>query len=183
MEGNGVTLVGFITLIIVHLKTKRIFFVVILLLTLTTLHRMQSIIIFTLLGSVSAFLPPAPLVVSSPTILNANELDIGVTAPLGLFDPLNLIRDAPEKFERRRAVERKHGRIAMVAVVGNLIHNAGIELPGMISPSQGIAFHDIPDGFKGLFAVPAAGLFQILLVAGFMEVAIWPANNYSGDYG
>lgn len=152
-------------------------------LTLTTLHRMQSIIIFTLLGSVSAFLPPAPLVVSSPTILNANELDIGVTAPLGLFDPLNLIRDAPEKFERRRAVERKHGRIAMVAVVGNLIHNAGIELPGMISPSQGIAFHDIPDGFKGLFAVPAAGLFQILLVAGFMEVAIWPANNYSGDYG
>ena len=74
----------------------------------------------------SAFMAP----VSAPrsSVLNVNELEIGVTEPLGLFDPLNQQVLAPEKFERRRAVERKHGRIAMVAVVGMLVHNAGIEL-------------------------------------------------------
>jgi len=90
---------------------------------------------------------------------------------------------SPEKFERRRAVERKHGRIAMVAVVGMLVHNAGIEFPGYISPSNNVAFADIPDGFSGLFSVPTLGLLQIFLVAGIMETAFWPANDYSGDYG
>jgi len=35
----------------------------------------------------------------------------------------------------------------------------------MLSPSQGIAFHDIPDGFEGLFAVPALGLAQVSSVS------------------
>jgi len=117
------------------------------------------------------------------TSLAVNELEIGVTAPLGVFDPFNQLELYPEKFERRRAVERKHGRIAMVAVVGMLVHNAGIELPGMLSPSEGIAFSDIPDGFNGIFAVPTLGLLQILLLIGFMEGGVWPASNYSGDYG
>lgn len=71
----------------------------------------------------------------------------------------------------------------MVAVVGMLIHNAGIEFPGYISPSNDLKFSDIPDGFTGLFNVPTLGLLQILLVAGFIEGGIWPASNYSGDYG
>lgn len=37
--------------------------------------------------------------------------------PLGFFDPLGYIEDA-QKFERYRAVERKHGRIAMMAMAG-----------------------------------------------------------------
>jgi len=115
--------------------------------------------------------------------LNVNELEIGVTAPLGVFDPFNQLTLYPEKFERRRAVERKHGRIAMMAVVGMLVHNAGIEIPGMLSISEGVAFSDIPDGFAGLFSVPVLGLVQIILACGFVEGAVWPANDYSGDYG
>eukprot|EP00588_Corethron_pennatum_P002455 CAMPEP_0194298026 /NCGR_PEP_ID=MMETSP0169-20130528/59929_1 /TAXON_ID=218684 /ORGANISM="Corethron pennatum, Strain L29A3" /LENGTH=204 /DNA_ID=CAMNT_0039047959 /DNA_START=439 /DNA_END=1053 /DNA_ORIENTATION=- len=143
---------------------------------------MKLTILATLVANVAAF-APLPQQAHPSTSLAVNELEIGVTAPLGVFDPFNQLELYPEKFERRRAVERKHGRIAMVAVVGMLVHNAGIELPGMLSPSEGIAFSDIPDGFNGIFAVPTLGLLQILLLIGFMEGGVWPASNYSGDYG
>jgi len=143
---------------------------------------MKLTILATLVANVAAF-APLPQQAHPSTSLAVNELEVGVTAPLGVFDPFNQLTLYPEKFERRRAVERKHGRIAMVAVVGMLVHNAGIELPGMLSPSEGIAFSDIPDGFNGIFAVPTLGLLQILLLIGFMEGGVWPASNYSGDYG
>lgn len=132
------------------------------------------------------------------TSLEAERIDpldrsIGVTAPLGLYDPLGWLD--PEKdpasgfatfhanFERRRAVERKHGRIAMVAVVGMLFHNANIEFPGYLSKSLDIKFSDIPDGMNGILSVPLAGIIQIVLAVGFVELYVWPASNYSGDYG
>jgi len=112
---------------------------------------------------------------------------------LGLYDPLGWLdpsKDPASKyatyhasFERRRAVERKHGRIAMVAVVGMLFHNADIEFPGYLSKEMGIRFSDIPNGIHGLFSVPLAGLTQIFFFCGVCELAIWPATNYSGDYG
>jgi len=40
-----------------------------------------------------------------------------------------------------------------------------------------------PHRFKGLFAVPPAGLAQIFAFVGLIELAWWPASNYSGDYG
>jgi len=80
----------------------------------------------TLAASASAFM--APVTAPKTSALNVNELEIGVTEPLGVFDPLGWLETQPEAFERRRAVERKLGRIAMVAVVGMLVHNAGIEL-------------------------------------------------------
>jgi hypothetical protein len=118
---------------------------------------------------------------------------LGVTAPLGLYDPLGWLDPAKDpaskfatfhaNFERRRAVERKHGRVAMAAVVGMLFHNAGIEFPGYLSKEMGIRFSDIPDGMMGLFSVPLAGITQIFFFAGVCELAIWPASNYSGNYG
>merc|ERR1719258_1010377 len=83
---------------------------------------------------------------------------IGVQAPAGFWDPLNFSETQPEGFERRRAVERKHGRIAMVAMTGCLIHNADIEFPGYLSVSQQLKFSDIPNGGQGIFAIPPAGL-------------------------
>lgn len=117
------------------------------------------------------------------TSLKLSEIDLGATPPLGEFDPFNLIEKEPEKFIRRRAVERKHGRIAMVAVVGTLVHNSHIVFDGYISPSNGIKFSDIPTGFDGLFAIPIAGLVQILAFIGFIELAWLPASQYDGDYG
>merc|ERR1711933_398105 len=75
-----------------------------------------------------------------------NELELGVTEPLGVYDPLGRLTTQPESFERRRAVERKHGRIAMVACLGNIIHNNHIVFDGYISPSNNLKFSDIPTG-------------------------------------
>ena len=134
------------------------------------------------LSSAAAF--QAPAAAPASTALRAvDESQLGVQAPAGFFDPLNYCEDQPESFARRRAVERKHGRISMMAFVGILVHNADIEFPGYISKSQGVKFSDIPDGIYGFSKIPAAGILQIFLLTGLIELAWWPASNYSGDYG
>jgi len=112
-----------------------------------------------------------------------SELELGATEPLGVFDPLGWIDSEPEAFERRRAVERKHGRIAMMAVVGTIVHNNHIVFDGYLSPSNNLKFSDIPTGINGIFSVPTAGLAQIIAFIGLLEVAWMPASKYSGDYG
>eukprot|EP00547_Thalassionema_nitzschioides_P006373 CAMPEP_0194199118 /NCGR_PEP_ID=MMETSP0156-20130528/251_1 /TAXON_ID=33649 /ORGANISM="Thalassionema nitzschioides, Strain L26-B" /LENGTH=202 /DNA_ID=CAMNT_0038923969 /DNA_START=46 /DNA_END=654 /DNA_ORIENTATION=+ len=133
-----------------------------------------------LIGSTAAFAPAAKE--SVVTSLNVESTEVGATAPLGFFDPLGYITDEA-KFERYRAVERKHGRIAMMAMLGTFVHNNNWVFDGYISPSQGIKFSDIDTGIGGLFQVPAQGLAQILVVAGLIELAWWPASQLDGDYG
>jgi hypothetical protein len=157
---------------------------------------MKSVVaLLALAGSAAAFSPQSSSVKSTALQGNVDPLDpsIGVTEPLGLYDPMEWLN--PEKdpasnfatfharFERRRAVERKHGRIAMVACVGNILHNADVEFPGYLSKELGIRFSDIPNGMAGLTSLPTAGLTQIVFACGVVELAIWPASNYSGDYG
>mmetsp|Transcript_16766 Transcript_16766/g.20484 ORF Transcript_16766/g.20484 Transcript_16766/m.20484 type:complete len:213 (-) Transcript_16766:45-683(-) len=114
----------------------------------------------------------------------ASELDddIGAVPPLGYFDPLGYIIDE-EKFIRYRAVERKHGRIAMVAMLGTFVHNNKWTFDGYLSPSSGLKFSDIDSGIAGLFQVPPIGLAQVVLFCGFVELFLWPASELSGDYG
>jgi len=66
---------------------------------------------------------------------------------------------------------------------GLLFHNADIEFPGYLSLSQKLKFSDIPNGLYGITKVPAAGIAQILLLTGLIEMAWWPASKYDGDYG
>merc|ERR1719373_1101064 len=117
-----------------------------------------------LIASTTAFAPNTQKHVS--TALSVNELNLGNTEPLGVYDPLGWMDSEPEAFERRRAVERKHGRIAMAAVVGTIVHNNHIVFDGYISPSQDLKFSDIPTGMGGIAAVPSAGLDQIFLFFG-----------------
>mmetsp|Transcript_1608 Transcript_1608/g.1906 ORF Transcript_1608/g.1906 Transcript_1608/m.1906 type:complete len:210 (-) Transcript_1608:235-864(-) len=142
---------------------------------------MKLAILTILAGSAAAFAPSAVKRASSS--LAVSELELGVTEPLGVFDPLGWLETEPEAFERRRAVERKHGRIAMAAVVGIIIHNNKIVFDGYISPSNDLKFSDIPTGIDGIFTVPTAGLAQILLFFGLVELAWLPASKYDGDYG
>ena len=88
-----------------------------------------------------------------------------------------------QSFERYRAVERKHGRIAMMAMAGVIVHNNNWIFDGYLSPSNNLKFSDISTGVGGLFQVPAAGLAQILLVCGLVELGWWPASKLDGDYG
>jgi len=116
--------------------------------------------------------------------VKASELDleIGAVPPLGYFDPLGYITDE-EVFTRYRAIERKHGRIAMVAMLGTFVHNNKIVFDGYLSPSSNLKFSDIDSGIGGLFQVPVAGLAQIILFCGFVELTWWPASQLDGDYG
>jgi len=142
---------------------------------------MKLAIITSLVASVAAFAPSQSA--SKSTSLNVNELELGVTEPLGVFDPLGWLESEPEAFERRRAVERKHGRVAMAAVLGNIVHNNHIVFDGYLSPSSNLKFSDVPTGVKGFFTIPTAGIAQILAFFALVELAWMPASKYDGDYG
>jgi len=134
-----------------------------------------------LAGSATAFAPLQQGKRSSA--LRVSELELGVTEPLGVYDPLGWLETQPESFERRRAVERKHGRVSMAAVVGVIVHNNHIVYDGYLSPSENLKFSDVPTGMAGIATVPAAGLAQILAFFALVELAWMPASKYDGDYG
>ncbi|CAE7871453.1 FCPF, partial [Symbiodinium microadriaticum] len=115
--------------------------------------------------------------------------ELGVTPPLGFFDPLGLSKfDNPEiaaqQFRRRRIVELQHGRVAMLACIGYIVPEY-VRFPGFCSPSQSLAFTDIPNGLKGAAAVPLAGWLQIVTFVGIIEVSNLQniQTDVLGDYG
>jgi hypothetical protein len=85
---------------------------------------------------------------------------------------LNFLDGADEaRFERLRFVEVKHGRIAMLAVLGHITTTAGIRLGGDIDYS-GTSYSSIKSGIAGLSDIPTAGIAQIIAFIGFLEVAV-----------
>jgi len=116
-----------------------------------------------------AFQAPALMPASRPlSATMISEGDIGVTPPLGVWDPLGLI----EKRDMRRyeIMEIKHGRAAMLGFVHIVLIHAGLRLPGYLSPSQGLKFVDMPSGcFASLEATPTAGWLAIMVVTCMTE--------------
>jgi hypothetical protein len=70
-----------------------------------------------------------------PNAAFANEP--GVLAPLGVFDPCALLDGAEQdRFDHLRAVELKHGRVSMLAVVGYLTtYGTYIDVDVLASPN------------------------------------------------
>eukprot|EP00439_Symbiodinium_sp_Y106_P008602 s5517_g1.t1 len=132
---------------------------------------------------------------NSQTFQNGLELlyswytELGVTPPLGFFDPLGLSKfDDPviaaAQFKRRRIIEIQHGRVAMLACIGYIVPEF-VRFPGYCAPSQNLAFTDIPNGLKGAAAVPLAGWLQIVTFVGIIEVTNLQSiqTDVLGDYG
>merc|ERR1712130_891999 len=121
-------------------------------------------VLASLLASAAAFAPVKDAARS--TSLKAFEDELGAQPPLGFFDPLGLVADGDqEKFDRLRYVEIKHGRICMLAFLGQITTRYGIHLPGDIDYS-GDSFDSFPDGIAAVIgpdAIPAAGLAQIVI--------------------
>eukprot|EP00588_Corethron_pennatum_P010399 CAMPEP_0194267016 /NCGR_PEP_ID=MMETSP0169-20130528/1705_1 /TAXON_ID=218684 /ORGANISM="Corethron pennatum, Strain L29A3" /LENGTH=211 /DNA_ID=CAMNT_0039007813 /DNA_START=82 /DNA_END=717 /DNA_ORIENTATION=+ len=140
-----------------------------------------------LLASATAFAPSQQS--STRTSLPAFENEIGSQDPLGFYDPLNLCADGnQEKFDRLRYVELKHGRISMLAFVGNLVTRAGLHLPGSID-LDGNGFDSFPDGTAALIgpdAIPGAGFAQIFLLVGALETLVMKdvagTAEFPGDF-
>ena len=135
---------------------------------------MKLTIAATLATSAAAF-APASKVASSSTSLKAFESEIGAQDPLGFYDPLNLLEGADQaRFDRLRYVELKHGRIAQLAFLGQIVTRAGIHLPGSVN-LDGDGFDTFPDGIAALIgedAIPKEGFGQIVLFIGLLELFV-----------
>jgi len=121
--------------------------------------------------------------------LRAFEGELGVQPPVGYWDPLGLaLFDDPEvqllQFQRRRLVEIQHGRVSMLATIGYIVPEY-FKWPGLISPSQNLAFADIPNGLKAAAVIPFAGWVQIVGYVGYLEVSNLgkEPSGVPGDYG
>jgi hypothetical protein len=119
-----------------------------------------------ILGSAAAFAPAQTGKVSTALNLDATS-QVGVQTPLGFWDPLNYCGATPtdmdeKEFNNLRYVELKHGRCAMLAVVGYLVTAAGVRFPGA---------EDMPSGFAAIDAMPGMVKAQLFATVFMMEMA------------
>jgi hypothetical protein len=146
---------------------------------------MKLAILASLLASAAAFAPAQNAARTSVATNMAFEDELGAQAPLGFFDPLGLFGDCDQaKFDRLRYVEIKHGRISMLAVVGYLVAEAGVRLPGNIDYS-GTTFASIPNGFGAFDAISSGGIGQIIVFIGLLELAVMKditGGEFVGDF-
>jgi light-harvesting complex I chlorophyll a/b binding protein 1 len=100
--------------------------------------------------------------------------DIGITPPLGLFDPLGFLSRGPEVYRRYQEIEIKHGRISMAACLGIIVTEAGLRFPGYISISQDLQFGDVPGDLAGAyFGIPLVGWVQIMGLIAALDIAVF----------
>eukprot|EP00403_Amphidinium_massartii_P021288 CAMPEP_0178403026 /NCGR_PEP_ID=MMETSP0689_2-20121128/17155_1 /TAXON_ID=160604 /ORGANISM="Amphidinium massartii, Strain CS-259" /LENGTH=225 /DNA_ID=CAMNT_0020023965 /DNA_START=103 /DNA_END=776 /DNA_ORIENTATION=+ len=108
--------------------------------------------------------------------------EIGACDPLLLWDPIGFCTEGctKEDFDRRRAVELKHGRICMFATIGMVWPDIFGKWDGDLSYSLGLKFSDIPSGLGAITAVPIAGWVQILFFAGLIETQLFKDPSLGG---
>lgn len=140
---------------------------------------MKPTILFAILAAPVAAFAPSKSRSLQGTVLSAFENEIGAQPPLGFFDPLGLLDDADDaRFNRLRYVELKHGRVSMLAVLGHIVTTGGVRLPGDID-YHGTSFESIPSGLAAFSKIPPAGLLQMFLFIGLLELGVM--KDITGD--
>merc|ERR1719181_2115419 len=127
-----------------------------------------------LVAPAAAFQAPATSKASLVVVKDSIGVDPGPIEPTGLFF------EDKESLARRRAVEIKHGRIAMTAFIGMMVQELGITFPGSITLDGSVKFADIGTGFAAIENIPKFGLFQIVAFGFIAETAAMPASQYTG---
>ena len=88
-----------------------------------------------------------------------------------------------QNFFHYRAVEVKHGRIAMAATLG-MLTQANYHFEGFLSPSANLQFADVPNGLGALSVVPLAGWVQMAVLIGAHELLVKQRQGRKpGDFG
>lgn len=96
------------------------------------------------------------------------DKEIGAQPPLGFWDPLGVLQGADqERFQLLRKYEVKHGRIAMLAVLGHIVTAAGYRVGGNIA--YGLPYSSMKAGLGAFETIPAAGIAQIVIFIGLLE--------------
>lgn len=79
-----------------------------------------------------------------------------------------MLKDADQAtFDLYREIETKHGRVAMLAVLGHIVTTKGDRIPGELA--YGIPFSSVKSGLAAFETIPVGGLVQILLFIGVLE--------------
>ena len=107
------------------------------------------------------------------------------------WDPLGLSTGKnADKFDRYRAAEVKHGRVAMMAIVGLVVQHSyrfPFAITGTLAKPVLASLQDVPFGsMAALNTSPASETVGILfLLAGWFEIVLWkPAKGAApGDLG
>jgi len=91
-----------------------------------------------------------------------DENVIGITAPMGYFDPIGLSRNKDETtMNAYREAELKHGRVAMAACLGWYLNAAGVH------PAFNSSLSNNP--LEAAKQLPAVGWIQFVLGCGAIE--------------
>merc|ERR1719401_675534 len=103
---------------------------------------------------------------------------IGATAPLGFWDPAGFTsKGGEENFLKLRGAELKHGRVAMMAIIG-FLGQPSWRFPG---------YEGVPDGVGALTTAPGStGFACLFLLIGFFELRILAdleEGNEPGNFG
>jgi len=126
-------------------------------------------ILASLLATASAFAPMGRVARTSGLKMADFSKEIGAQVPLGYWDPLGLLKDADqETFDLYRSIETKHGRVAMLAILGHIVTTAGARLPGDIA--YGVPFSSIKAGLAAWEGVPVGGIVQMVIFIGLIEM-------------
>jgi len=140
-------------------------------------------------GAMFAFaptLPRASATRSSVVTMSVESMEgVGPETANKVFDPLNLATlGSPATLKFFRAAEIKHGRVAMAAMVGFLVHINHVHFPGMLSPTFGVSFEALSakGPFEAWDSIPLLGQIQILWTIAGLEHAsesLNPAGHYT----
>ena len=127
---------------------------------------MKAVLVASLIASAAAFAPAK--VAKTSTAINSYENELGVIAPTGFFDPLGLSKDIDqETFDRYRSSELKHGRVAMLAVIGYIVPEVTRAhydfIPG------GVSTDSIPNGVAAISEIPGLGWMQMFFFIGAVD--------------
>ncbi len=116
----------------------------------------SSIILLASITGAAVFVPASPQARTTTSLQMADfSKEIGAQLPLGYFNLLGIMKDADqEKFDLYRKIETKHGRIAVVAVLGtsSLLRvtacldwrNAKLDLVGLLLSPEKFICNSLP---------------------------------------
>lgn len=135
-----------------------------------------------LLSGAAAFAPASSSKSAAALEASSFKGEVGAQAPLGYFDPLNISEGWEQaEFDRLREVEIRHGRCAMLAVVGYLTTASGARLPGMESMGSGFKAFDISS-----MSMEVRGTLPLTLACvGLLTMAMRDVtgnSEFPGDY-
>lgn len=145
---------------------------------------MKFLVLSSLVAGASAFVSQANTAASTQLSMSKYENELGAQAPLGYWDPLGVMKvNNDKKFELFRDVEITHGRVAMLAFLGQVVTRAGIHFPGDF---EGVAYADIPPGLAAFDVMPVglqADIWgTVFFLECFMRQVPGENNEFVGDY-